>query len=862
MNGVAEWCRRVWFLITRDRRDDELREEIEAHRAMMDNPGRFGSPLRWREASRDVWDWRWLDDLQQDIRYAVRSLGAHKAFTATAIVTLALGIGATSAIFSVVSALVFRPLPFADPDRLVQIRGSSPTTPTGDAVNNREAYQRESSSFEAIVGYDAGARYLKRRDDAERVMTVRADARFFEMLGVPPLRGRTFGVNDTPAVAVISELYWREHLNGDPSAVGTTLTLDDQPVTIVGIMPASFQFPYSAASLLAGVGPEARTDFWQPLERDTRPVSRIGSVTGRLKPGVSPGAAESELKAIARRLDPDLPATARGRSVYLEPLAEAVVSPSIRRVLYLMFGAVGLLLALACANVANLSLARMSVRAKEVAVRSALGAGRGRLVRQLVTESLVLSLVGGLVGLLIATWGTAQLVQAAATSLPRAHEIGVDWRVFAFLLATCTVAGLALGVAPAVMASRDDARATQSALQQTNGRSTMSVGQRRVRDGLVVAEVAMAFVLSIGAAMLVRELIRLRTTHPGMETANVLTLHLGHRMTPRTDVRQFYDIARRARELPGVRAAGFIQMLPLQNWGWTALSIDFVVRGRPPLTPVFPIQLRYVTPGYFEALGIPIVKGRALTDRDEQGAAPAILLNETLARRYFGDEDPIGQATTRGTIVGVVRDVRQQNLDRPSVPEIYYPVAQNWSQLSDLGMTLVVAARERPEALTEPLRAIVRAVNPDLAIFNVRTMERVVDDSMTDFTLYLSLIAGFAVLALVLALTGTYGVIAYLASARTKEFAIRSALGANAGRVTRLVLGRGVALTGMGLAVGLAGAVLAAPLVNGLPITVRPPSVATIVPVAAFIAVAALAACLVPARRAARVSPMVALRDE
>jgi predicted permease len=347
-----------------------------------------------------------------------------------------------------------------------------------------------------------------------------------------------------------------------------------------------------------------------------------------------------------------------------------------------------------------------------------------------------------------------------------------------------------------------------------------------------------------------------------METANVLTMHLGHRMTPQTDVRQFYEIARRAAELPGARAAGFIQMLPLQNWGWTANSSDFFVRGRPPITPIFPIQLRYVTPGYFEALGVAIVKGRGFTDRDERGATPVILVNETLARRYFTDEDPTGQVTTRGAIVGVVRDVRQAHLDRPSVPEIYYPVAQNWSQLSDVGMTLVVAARDQPEALSAPIRSIVRAVNPDLAIFNIRTMERVVDDSLSDFTLFLSLIAGFAGVALVLALTGTYGVIAYLASARTKEFAIRSALGASASRVMRLVLGRGVALTGIGLAVGLAAAVLAAPLVNGLPVIVRPPGVATVAPVAAFIALVAIAACLVPALRAARVSPMVALRDE
>ncbi len=860
MNVIAEWVRRLRYFVNRDRHDDELRQDIEAHRAMMADPKRFGSPLRLREESRDVWGWRWLDDLGHDIRYAIRSLGVSKAFTATAVITLALGIGATTAIFSVVSALVFRPLPFPDPERLVQIRGTNPLG-TDRTINNREAYQRGSSSFEAIAGYEAGARYLRRGGSVERVMTVRTDAGFFEMLGVPPLRGRTLDPNDTSAVAVISEGFWRERLDADPEAIGTALTLDDQPVTIVGIMPASFQFPYGAASLLPGVASEVRTDLWQRMDPDTRPVSRIGSLTGRLKPGVSMPAAESELKAIARRIEEEFPDANRGRSVYLEPLADTVVAPTIRRVLFLLFGAVGLLLALACANVANLSLARMSVRAREVAVRAALGAGRGRLVRQLVTESLVLSLVGGVVGLLIAAGGTAQLLQIAAPYLPRAHEIGVDWRVFAFLLSICTVAGVALGVAPAVMAARDTP-AMQSALQQTSGRSTMSAGQRRVRDGLVVAEVAMAFVLAIGAAMLIRELVRLRNTHPGMETANVLTLHLGHRMTPGTDVRQFYEIARRARELPGVRAAGFIQMLPLQNWGWTANSIDFVVRGRPPITPAFPIQLRYVTPGYFEALAIPIVKGRSFTDRDEQGATPVILVNETLARRLVGDDDPTGQITTRGMIAGVVRDVRQEHLDRPSVPELYYPVAQNWSQLSDLGMTLVVAARERPEALTEPVRAIVRAVNPELAIFNVRTMDRVVDDSLSDFALYLSLIAGFAVLALVLALTGTYGVIAYLVSARTKEFAIRAALGADASRVTRLVLARGVVLTAIGLAIGFAAALLASPLVNGLPVNVRPPGVVTVGPVAAFIALVAIAACLGPALRAARVSPMVALRDE
>lgn len=362
--------------------------------------------------------------------------------------------------------------------------------------------------------------------------------------------------------------------------------------------------------------------------------------------------------------------------------------------------------------------------------------------------------------------------------------------------------------------------------------------------------------------LLVRELIRLRNTHPGMETANVLTMHLGHRMTPRTDVRQFYEVARRARELPGVRAAGFIQMLPLQNWGWTSNSNDFVVRGRPPLTPVFPIQLRYVTPGYFETLGIPIRRGRGFIARDDLDAPRVILINETLARRYFGDADPTGQVTTRGIVAGMVADVRQENLDRPSVPEIYYPVAQNWSQLSELGMTLVVNTRDRPEGVVEPVRAAVREVNPALAVFDVKTMDRVIAESLSEFTLYLALLTGFAILALVLALTGTYGVIAYIASARTKEFAIRRALGADGGRVVRLVLAQGTVLAGVGLAFGVAAAILAAPAVEGLPVDVRPPDLVTAGPVALFIALVAIVASLVPALRAARVNPMAALRDE
>ena len=864
MSIPGEWFRRARYLLNRRRVEEDLRREMEAHREMMPAPSRFGNTLRLREEAQDVWGWRWLDDLALDIRYAARTLiSTHRTFAITSVSMLALGIGVSTAVFSVVSGLLLRPLPFPQPDRLVQLQGTSTGRgPAGSAVMNLDTYRRESSSLQAVAGYEVGARYLHDAAGFERVMAVRTEFDFFSVLGVPALYGRTYAAGDTAATAVVSETFWRRRLGGASDIVGRAVVLDGQPVTIVGVMPASFQFPYRSGSLLQGVAEHTRTDLWTPFARPPSPRGRIGSVTGRLRPGVTLAAAQQELSAIALRLEAQYPDTNRGRGIAIVPLAREVVPPATGRLLYLLFGAVVIVLALACANVANLSLARMTLRQREVAVRAAIGASASRLVRQFLAESLLVSLIGGIAGLAFAWWVVKRLVVVAAPYLPRAHEVGVDWRVFAFMLVTVAVVGVLVGVAPAVIAVRRDPR---SALQESGGHATMGRSQRRLRNGLVVAEVALAFVLGTGASVLLRELVRLRATDAGVVKTNVITFHVGQPRNPDLNTAiglRFYDVADRVSQLPGVLAAGFAQMLPLQNWGWTSNSIDFRVRGRPARAEEFSIELRYVTPGYFDALGIPIRRGRGFTHADNAGAVPVIVINETLARRAFPGEDPVGLVTTRGTIVGTIADVRTVNLDLPARPEVYYPIAQNWSQVSDLGMTLVVRTRDRPEPLIDAIRSTIRSVHPDQAIFGIKTMETVVQESLSAFTLSLSILSAFALLAIALALSGTYGVISYLASSRAREFAIRVALGAGRGRVIRFVLGQGLTLTALGLVVGVCGALAAAPLSGAAPITVRRPDLVTLVPVACVIALVAAVAALVPARRAARVDPMAVLRGD
>jgi predicted permease len=854
--------------------DEEMRLHMEMRRARLEAAGlspddareaarrRFGNPLRIREESLDAWGWRWLEQLGQDVHFAARTLRKSPGFTTTVVLTVVVATGATTSIFSIVNGVLLRPLPFADPDRLVQIYGRnwvsdmglSAPDPVEGPVGTIELAQfaAQSTAFEGFAAYDLGTRHLDGPDGPERLTAVSADRAFFSVLGVEPVAGRTFRPDDPQDVVVISGRLWQRRFNNDLSVVGGNVTLDGRPFTVIGVMPAQFQFPYNAASLMSGALPESRTDVWVPATSlaplPNNVPRRRGRVTGRLKPGVSVEAAAAELRVIAQRVETELYAGMNTRvGVRVRPLSEEVIDP-MRRSLWILFGAVVLVLAAACANIANLVLARMTVRASEVVTRTALGAGALRLVRQFIAEGLMLACAGGAGGALLAIWGTNLLITLGAAKIPRAHEVTLDWRVFVVLFVACMVMASLFGVVAAHAASK---AGTQ--LAKESGHATMGRTYGRIRDGLVVVEVSLAFILAIGASLVAREAIRLRSVPTGIVPDNVLTLHL----TPRAEAQDYYAIEQRVAALSRVRAAGFTQLVPLQNWGWEA---HFRVRGR--AMPGRPIAgLRYVTPGYFRAMGIRIVRGREFTSHDDAGAPRVIVVNEALARRYLANGDPIGVDLDRGTIVGVISDVRQAGVDRPAEPEIFYPAAQNVTMASDIGMSLVVRTDGPPEAFVGQIRSAVREVNPRLAIFNVKTMNDVMADSMWELNLYRWLITMFATLALVLAAIGLFGVMSYTVTARIREFAVRLALGSNPAGLGRLVLRRGAWLTALGLILGAFVTEQLLMAFGTLPIGGRPdPPI--YVSVAALLLMLGLAACLIPAFRVASVNPVTALRQE
>jgi putative ABC transport system permease protein len=853
--------------------DDEMRFHLEMEAAKNVERGlspgeagalarrEFGPIDRFKDEVRDARGVTWLDDLRRDLRFGLRSLRRSPGFTVVAVLCLALGICANAAIFSVLNAVLLRPLPYAQPDRLVRIYETFGThTRSSASFADVHDWQEQSSSFEGMAAWLEVSLTLQGASEPERIKVVAGTAGLFPLLGVSPLLGRTFSPGHAePAsgqVIVLGEKLWRRRFSGDPSLIGRAIQIDGSPYTVVGVMPASFDFP-----------PNAAADAWglfdpSPAVQQARGYGFLAAV-GRLKPGVSVAASVAELRPIMRRLEKQYPVQA-GRGVDALALRETVVGSS-RPALLVLLGAVSLVLLIACANVANLLLARAAVRRREVAVRLALGAGRARLIRQFLVESLVLALAGALLGALLAGWSLWALTPLAQSALPTSGGIPLDGRVFGFLALISALSGLAFGIVPALQASREDVRGT---LNDAGAKATAGGRQQSFRNALVVLEIALSLVLLIGAGLLMRGFLHLSGTPSGLVAENVLTAHVSvpdARIKGAT-VRLFQPMLQKVREIPGVRSAAIVSLLPIQD-AWTNGS--YKVEGRPaPLPGQAPnAEFRTASPDFFASLGIPILRGRDFAESDGGPGVRRVIVNEALARQQFPGENAVGRQLRLDkegphTIVGVVGSVRQAGLDEEPLPEIYFPYTQVGAEGGLFDATLVIRTAVAPASVTADVRRAVRSVDPSLPLFRVTTMEEVIADSLAARRLNLWLLGIFAAIALVLSAAGLYGVISYLVAQRTREIGIRIALGAQNREVVGLVMGQGARLTAAGIALGLLGAFaftrLLASLLDG--VSARDPL--TFAGVAALLAAVALLATWIPARRAARVDPMLAIRNE
>ncbi|HYY55999.1 MAG TPA: ABC transporter permease [Pyrinomonadaceae bacterium] len=800
--------------------------------------------------------------LIQDLRYGARMLVKNPGFALIAILALALGIGANSAIFTVVNAVLLKPLPYANADRIVWIEAVNPTQGiirSNSSPPDFADWKNQSQVFEEMAAFVTGGAILSGGAGPERVPASFVTANFFLVLGVKPAMGREFRAEeDRPgaeSVVVISHGLWQRRYGADPKVIGSQINTGGESATVIGVMPAGFEF----------IEP---VDLWRPLAVDAgaeRRDNRYLQVVARLKPGVSLEQAQSQLNTITERLGQAYVDTNSNWSAKLTRLHDLVVE-DVRPALLLLLGAVGFVLLITCANVANLLLARAAGRQKEIAVRSALGASRLRVVRQLLTESLLLSALGGGLGLLLSVWLTDLLVSISPPGSPRLDEVGLDGRVLGFtLLVTCLI-GLLFGLAPALQASRLN---LNEALKE-GGRS-FSEGWRRnrLRKALVVTEVALSLMLLVGAGLLIKSFVLLKETDPGFSPNNVLTMRIGlpsSKYKGRQKAEFFQRLTEQVSTLPGVESAGATLSLPL---GGSSLSVgrSFIPEGRP-LTPAESMNAAYfvATPGYFRTMKIPLASGRTFTERDTSDATQVIVVNETLARRVFPGESAVGKRIRvwrdedfAREIIGVVGDTKAYALDDEPGPQMYVPHAQDpgWG-----GMSLVVRTTTQPTALTSAVRAAVLSIDKDQPVFNIKTMEDVAAASVANRRVSMFLLSVFAGLALLLAALGVYGVISYSIAQRTHEIGLRMALGARRSDVLKLILKQGMGLVLVGVGVGLVAAFLLTRVMASLLYEVSATDPLTFTAVALILSAVALVACLIPARRAMRVDPMVALRYE
>jgi len=799
----------------------------------------------------------------QDLRYALRLLRTRPGFAVVAILTLALGIGATTAIFSVVHAVLLSPLPFRDADRLVQVRivgGKGGLFPLPDT--DFFAWRAENRTADAVAVFNPEAATLTGDGPAERLGAASVTDRFFDVLGARPLFGRVLQEGDdkpgAPKTVVISYGLWTRRFHGDPTIVGRAIALDSESHTIVGVMPPDFRFPAADVEVwrvLTMNAPQRRGPFYT-------------SGIARLKPGVRIDELQANLATISAGLKRRYP----GPDAWLlnaVPLQDAIVG-DVRAILYALLGAVGFLLLIATANVANLLLARAAARDREIAVRGALGAGWARIAAQLVTESVVLAIVAGAAGLLVAAWGTRALLALAPEGIPRLAEVRMSMPVFGFTFAIAAICGVLFGVAPAARASKTP---LVEALKE-GGRGGASLSHRRAQRLLVVSEIALALMLSVGAGLMIRSFAALQRVSPGFEPSHLLTFRLSlpsARYDTRAKIRTFYEtLVQRIEALPGVRAAGLTVSLPPHL---LSMTDNFTPEGMtlPPNTAAPLGPLLFVSERYFTALGTPLVRGRFFTERDDRGAPEVVIINETLEKQYFRGQDPIGKRLKDGgperpigpnnpwmTIVGVVGDVSYSGLAAPPEPTVYYP----FKQAITTTQYVVVRTAGDPRSAGAAARDIVASLDKDLPIVRLSTMDDLMTASVASPRFRTTLVAIFAAVGLLLAAIGIYGVMSYAVTERTHEIGVRTALGADRRDVLRLVLGEAIALAAAGVAVGLCGAFATTRLIRALLFHVEPTDPITFAGISLVLVAAALAASYIPARRAMRVDPMVALRYE
>lgn len=879
------WWRELNYLIRRfnnRRAEQELEEEIRTHleleieenieAGMSAEEARyaalraFGSVALAKEDSRAMWGFRSLETLWQDLRYGLRMLLKRPGFTAVAVLTLALGIGANTAIFSVVSALLLRPLPYAQPERLVWIDELSPQH-TGEPIPGPHflEWAEQHQTLERLAAYGEQNLTLTGAGEPERLECGRVSAEFFPTLGVRPFLGRNFLPDeDQPGrdrVMIISHSLWQRRFNSDPGMIGQPVSLDDQSYLVIGVLPADFRFfePF---------------ELWTPLaldaqqERGNQMISML-SVIARLKSGVTREQAQAELETIARSYEStkgqNMPFFGDNR-VRLTPLHEQLVA-NVRLALLVLLGAVGLILLIACANVANLLLARATTRQKEVAIRAALGASRWRVIRQMLTESLLLACCGGALGLVLALWVTDLLGALSLASMfggiSHLAQVGIDFRVLIFTLLVSLVTGLLFGLAPAFQCSR-----TNLSESLKEGWKGSSFHRGALRHRLLVTEVALTVVLLAGAGLLVRSFLNLRQIRPGFQPENLLTLRVSlprPRYQERLQRMQFYRrVLQRISSLPGVESVGAINHLPLTDFSFAAMVR---VEGRlgsasenQKMTP-----LGQVSSDYFRVMGIPLRTGRVFDERDTAESPSAVVINEALARQLFPDKDPLGKRLIVpgapggvAAVVGIVGNVRHKGLDQEVTAEAYIPYLQN----PPGAMTLVIRSAADPLNLTGAVREVVRAVDKDQPVHDVQTMEQRLSGSVASRRFNLLLFGAFALLALTLAAVGVYGVMAYSVTQRTHEIGIRMALGAQPGDVVRLVISQGIKLTLTGIVIGLVASFALTRLISSMLLGVSATDPATYVAVASLLTGVALLACYIPARRATKVDPVIALRYE